>query len=70
MCFVDGEICGQVANTKDYIAGADMLAIGAQMSSRNATYDFIGYIDEVRITKGVGRNRRSYKLPGLPMANF
>ena len=37
---------------------------------QSATYDFIGYIDEVRITKGVARNRRSYKLPGLPMANF
>lgn len=46
------------------------LQLWAQMSTRDATYDFIGYIDEVRITKGVARNRRSYKLPGLPMANF
>lgn len=41
--------------------------VGIDLAGANG---YIGYIDEVRITKGVGRNRRSYKLPGLPMANF
>lgn len=67
--FIDGAFAGQTTNSKDYTAGADMLAIGAQMSTRNATYDYVGYIDEVRITKEC-RNRRAFEPSGLPMPNF
>jgi hypothetical protein len=45
---------GDGAGTQDninYATQQNTLSIGAQVNSRNATYDFAGYIDELRITK-------------------
>ncbi len=39
----------------NYSGTPSLLTVGAQVNSRNSTYDVNGYIDEVRITKGVGR---------------
>lgn len=53
--FIDGSVDMWIANTKDHSGTPTYLALGAQVSTRNATYDFIGKLDEVRITKGVAR---------------
>jgi hypothetical protein len=49
--FVDGVIDASALDTKDYSGGVAKLAIGAQVSTRNTTYDMNGQIDEVRITR-------------------
>lgn len=54
--FVDGVERASVTDSRNYNATAvTQLAIGAQVYSRNATYDFLGYMDDLRITKGVAR---------------
>jgi hypothetical protein len=54
MMFVDRAFVAAVdGDTTDYTnTGAGQLAIGAQVGVRNASYDFAGQIDEVRIVKG------------------
>lgn len=39
----------------NYSTQQTLLSIGAQVNTRNTTYDFAGYIDELRVTKGVCR---------------
>lgn len=59
--FVDGTLDGSAtAHSQDLNAQIAVFAIGAQVASRNAIYDFSGYIDELRITKGVARYTASY----------
>jgi Concanavalin A-like lectin/glucanases superfamily len=53
--FIDGSVDMWIANTKDHNGTPTYLALGAQVSTRNAAYDFTGKLDEVRITKGVAR---------------
>lgn len=53
--FIDGSVDMWIANTKDHSGTPTYLALGAQINSRNSAYDFIGKLDEVRITKGVAR---------------
>lgn len=60
--FVDGATDGSVASSTNYTA-TGALSIGAQVASRNATYDFIGNIDEVRITRGVARYSSAFTAP-------
>ena len=67
--YVNGEVVVTVTRATPIGHNANPFYLGS-LNSTSTTHRFIGYIDEVRITKGVGRNRRSYKLPGLPMANF
>jgi len=54
MMFVDRAFVAAVdGDTTDYTnTSAGQLAIGAQVGVRNASYDFAGQIDEVRIVKG------------------
>lgn len=63
MLFVDGMLAGSAANSKDHNARADYLAIGAQVTTRNSAYDFYGYIDDVRITKGTCRYTTTFNPP-------
>lgn len=66
--FVDGVLDGSVVlshNFNAYVA----LGIGAQVVSRNSVYDFPGYIDELRITKGVGRYTANFTPPTEPFPN-
>ena len=59
--FVDGVMDGApTTHTQDLSYQATVFAIGAQVGSRVSTYDYSGYIDEVRITKGVGRYTANY----------
>lgn len=53
--FIDGSVDMWIANTKNHSGTPTYLALGAQVSSRNSAYDFIGKLDEVRITQGFAR---------------
>lgn len=66
--FVDGVPDGEAPLTTNYNA-AITLSIGAQVASRNSTYDFHGNIDDVRITKGVARYTASFTPPDEPFPN-
>lgn len=50
--FVDGVQEASVSDSGTYSAQTSKLALGAQVTSRNPSYDFSGAMDEVRITKG------------------
>lgn len=52
--FVDGVLDKQASVPTNYTHML-VLGIGAQVASRNANYDFVGQIDEVRVTKGNAR---------------
>ena len=53
---VDGTIDGAgVANTRDHNSTKSLLGIGAQVISRNSSYDLAGSFDFVRITIGASR---------------
>lgn len=60
--FVDGVLDGTATLSANYPHQV-VLGIGAQVSSRNPAYDFPGYIDELRITKGVARYTASFAPP-------
>ena len=63
--FCDGNLDGSVANTKNHSAVLTSLSIGAQVNTRNTAYDFIGYIDDVRITKGIARYTSNFTPPTI-----
>ena len=63
--FVDGVLDGSAALGRNFNTNL-VLGIGAQVGSRNSAYDFPGYIDELRITKGVGRYTANFTPPTLP----
>jgi PKD repeat protein len=67
--FVDGVADGSVADTRNYSGGVTPFAIGAQVSSRNTSYDFVGNINQVRITNGVGRYTTGFSVPTSPFPN-
>lgn len=60
--FVDGVLDGTATLNTNY-PNHVVLGIGAQVNSRNPTYDFPGYIDELRITKGVARYTTNFTPP-------
>ena len=63
--FVDGVLDGSAALGRNFNTNL-VLGIGAQVGSRNSAYDFPGYIDELRITKGVGRYTANFAPPTGP----
>jgi hypothetical protein len=65
--FIDGVMDGGAAAlSTDLNNQTGYLGIGAQVSSRNATYDLAGNIEEVRITKGKARYTTSFTPPAAP----
>lgn len=66
--FVDGVLDGAVALSTNYSIGT-VLGIGAQVGSRNNSYDFPGYIDDLRITKGVARYTANFTPPTEALPN-
>ena len=63
--FVDGVLDGSVALGRNFNTNL-VLGIGAQVGARNSAYDFPGYIDDLRITKGVGRYTANFAPPTGP----
>ena len=63
--FVDGVLDGSVALGRNFNTNL-VLGIGAQVGARNSVYDFPGYIDELRITKGVCRYTDNFAPPTGP----
>jgi hypothetical protein len=54
---------GSVTDSRDYSPSITYFGVGAQINSRNAAYDFVGHIDEVRMTKGVARYTANFTVP-------
>jgi hypothetical protein len=61
--FIDGVLRGSVTDSRDYSPSITYFGVGAQINSRNAAYDFVGHIDEVRVTKGVARYTANFTVP-------
>lgn len=64
--YVDGVFDTSINDTRNYNYQTTFLAVGAQVSTRNAVYDFIGNIDEVRITNGVARYSGAAASQSMP----
>ncbi len=64
--YIDGVLDGAgVANTTNHNTTKSVVAIGAQVISRNASYDLAGSFDFVRITIGVSRWAAAFTPPTL-----
>lgn len=61
--YMDGELIGLAVDGSNLSSGASDLYVG-RLSASLTTYDWPGYIDDVRITKGVAR----YGLPAVAPA--
>lgn len=69
--FINGQqVASKAVSTSEITASGNTLAIGAQHSSRNASYDFVGSIGRVIISKGVGRYDANYTVPELNILRF
>ena len=66
--FVDGVLDGSVALGRNFNTNL-VLGIGAQVEVRNSVYDFPGYIDDLRIAKGLARYTADFTPPTEPFPN-
>jgi hypothetical protein len=67
--YVDGVADGSaVSHSTDLSYATTSLGIGGQVTTRAPTYDYSGYIDELRITKGVARYTSSFTPPTAAFA--
>jgi hypothetical protein len=66
--FVDGVVDASGTNSKNHADPGAALGIGAQIGVRNATYDLDGFVDEVRLTKGVARYTGAFTPPVAPFS--
>ena len=64
--FIGGTLSGTVSDSTNYNDTATTATIGAQVGSRNSTYDFYGYISDIRITKNVARYTATFTPPAAP----
>lgn len=65
--WIDGIQDGSVTNSTNLSTQNTYLAIGAQVSSRNATYDMSGLVDEVRIHKGEALYTANFTPPTVEL---
>lgn len=63
--FVDGMQVASAANSTNYGYSLLYMSIGYQRQG-NSRYPFNGAIDEVRVTKGVGRYTSTFAVPSAP----
>jgi len=61
--FINGVLDASTTDTTNYSADVDVMAIGAQVSDRDGTYDLTGKIDFLRITVGTDRGWTSAFTP-------
>lgn len=63
--FVDGVADGSVAGVaNDFSSFGAFMAIGTQGGTRSATFDLNGFVDDVRLTRGVARYTANFTPPG------
>ena len=69
--FVNGIKEASITDTTNYICGANRPVFGVDGFYGNATY-FGGYIDDLRITKGLARYTNNFEVPSkaLPVNDF
>ncbi|WP_280809829.1 LamG domain-containing protein [Variovorax boronicumulans] len=67
--FVDGVLENSVPHTASFTAQPSYFALGAQVSARNAAYDYAGLMDEVRVIRGTGLYLDSFTPPAAPFAD-
>lgn len=65
--FVDGVLENSVTHTASFLARPAFFALGAQVSARNAAYDYAGLIDEVRVVRGNGLYVSTFTPPAAPL---
>lgn len=64
--FVNGVLdCTPTAYIANLSYQSTAMTLAAQFNNRNQSYDFKGYISEVRITKGVGRYTATFTPPAV-----
>lgn len=67
--YIDGTVDGAtVSVTDNFNYLANPFAVGAQVATRNAAYDYLGYLDDIRITKGVARYTANFIPPTTQLA--
>lgn len=66
--FVDGVLIGSVVNTTNY--SQSLFVVGGWSSQASSIYGCNGCIDDVRITKGVGRYTATFNALIEPFPNF
>jgi hypothetical protein len=63
--FIGGQLAGSLGDTADYICGTNRPLIGVD-SFDEASSLFNGYIDEMRVTKGIARYQSAFSPPTAP----
>lgn len=58
--FIDGAVVNTIIFANNLSYSSPLLTIGAQVNTRAASADWNGHIDDVRITKGVGRYTENF----------
>lgn len=67
--FVDGVLENSVPHTASFTAQPSYFALGAQVSARNAAYDYVGLMDEVRVIRGTGLYTSTFTPPFEPFSD-
>ena len=63
--FVDGVVAGATpASTNDWVCGTNGIVVGAE-GPNLGTNTYAGYIDDLRVTKGVGRYTAAFTPPNV-----
>jgi hypothetical protein len=64
-CYVDG-VGGSAVSLGQNLTSTSTITIGSRADGTGGNYDFNGYIDDLRITKGVARYTANFTPPTAP----